>query len=224
MTATKTQELASIIQRNEAEARNFDVQSQIDAITKESKEIDLSEAKDKRAFDQSQDYRHGHITFSSEINDQGALALATTLRRMTRMRPKKPIRIDLNSPGGSITEGFALLDVIAEVEASGCPVTIAVRGQACSMATVLLQAPSKRLVGANSFVMLHRASFRAGGTSDQVEDAVEEARMFEHRIYEVIANRSGKSATWWKKKLGNRKDLWFTAKEAVECGLADAIG
>ena len=174
-------------------------------------------------FEASTDYRHGVIAFADEISGHTVTVLTATLRRMVRLRPKQPIRIDFNCNGGAINHGFHLIDDLTVI-GKECPVTIAVRGQAASMGAVILQAAKTRLVGPHSYVMLHRASFGVQGSADDVEDSIEEVKMFEQRIYEIVAKRSGKSVDFWKKQLAKRKDVWYTAEEAVKIGLADAIG
>lgn len=174
-------------------------------------------------FQQAGDFHNGVLTFAGEINDATVLHMAESLRRMARLRPGKPIRIEMNCAGGYINYGFHLFDVIAEV-GKATPVTIAVRGQAASMAGVVLQSAHKRLVGPNAYVMLHRASFGVEGNADTVEDSIEEVRMFEARIYELVAKRSGKTVAFWKKELGQRRNVWYTSEQAVKMGLADSIG
>lgn len=201
----------------EAEARKF-------AAEAAREELNLARDKEKDAFDQSQDYRHGVISFAAEVSDDTVLQLSSTIRRMARMRPGKPIEILLNSPGGSIIDGFQAVDDIRYVsEKMGCKITMTVRGQACSMAAVLLQAADVRQIGANAHIMLHRASFQAKGSAAEVEDALEETKMLEQAIYNLLSKRSGKTAAWWRKKLDQRKDIWWNAQDAVDVGLVDCI-
>lgn len=218
-------ETESVIALNIAEARYHNSDADLNEEDIKLRKIEVQREKDKDSFDTSQDYRHGYISFSSEINDTSQLALSSALRRLTRMCPKQPISVELNSPGGSIMEGFAAIDTIASVEAAGCPVTMIVRGQACSMAAVVLQSASKRIIGPNSFLMLHKAAFgiAPGTKSDEVEDSLEEARMMETQIYNILAKRGGKTAAWWRKKLSRRKDVWWTAEQALADGLVDTI-
>ena len=187
------------------------------------RELELKQEKDKEAFEETSDFRNGTLLFISEIDTGPCGHLAHGLRRLARLYPKRPIRIEMNSPGGTINSGFQMIDDIAVV-GKDCPITIAVRGQAASMAAVVLQAAKTRLVGPNAYVMLHRASFGTEGSADQIEDSVEEVRMLEKRLYEIVAKRSGKTVDFWKKQLGRRKDVWYTSEEAVKIGLADAIG
>lgn len=206
----------SIIELNKSEIR-------LNEITSRDRELQIEHHRTQIEFAATEDWRHGHITFAGEINECNVIQMGEALRRMARQRPKQPIRIDMNCAGGYINFGFHLYDVIAEVNATN-PITIAVRGQAASMAGVVLQAAGKRLVGPNAYVMLHRASYNVEGNADTVEDSVEEVRMFEQRIYEIIAKRTGKTVTFWKKELGQRKNVWYTSEQAVKIGLADAIG
>lgn len=185
--------------------------------------IGIAREQRKDAFDDSQDYRNGYIQFSTEIVEPTVDALTGTMRRMSRLYPKQPVVLEFNTPGGSIIDGFRLMDEVERFKRDGTPVTIRVRGQACSMGTVILQSATTREIGPNSLLMLHRASFAAKGTTAEVEDAVEEGKMLESQIYKVLSRRTGKSESWWKKKLGARKDVWWTAEEALRDGLVDAI-
>ena len=209
-------ELLSIIELNKSEvALN---QRMIDL-----RELEFRQEKDKEQFEATSDYRNGTMLFVSEIDVGPVTQLSHGVRRLARMFPKRPIRIEMNSPGGTINSGFQMIDDLTVVGQT-CPITIAVRGQAASMAAVVLQAAKTRLIGPHAYVMLHRASFGVEGSAEQIEDSIEEVKMFEKRIYEIVAKRSGKTVDFWKKQLGRRKDIWYTAEEAVKIGLADSIG
>lgn len=193
--------------------------------TQDVKQRKLSNQRAERelAYEQADDLSNGVVPFNGPVNQQSAYQVSAMLRSLARLRPGKPIRIELNSPGGQLNYGFQLIDDISVI-GKDCPITIAVRGQASSMAGVLLQAAKHRLVGPYAYVMLHRASFGVEGSADGVEDAIEEVRMFENRMYEIVAKRTGKTVDFWKKQLGRRKNVWYSAGEAVKIGLADAVG
>lgn len=209
-------ELESVILCNNAEAAFHDSEAKL-------RTVQLERELEKDTFDRSQDYRNGYIVFSAGIDEDSQGMLCGTLRRLARMYPKKPITIELNSPGGSIIHTFAIIDQIEQMKKDGIKVTMAVRGHAASGGGVLLQAASKRIIGPNSFIMLHRANFQAAGDAAQVEDTVEEVKKYEQQMYTIIAKRSGKSVDFWKKKLGGRKDVWWGAEEALKDGLVDEI-
>lgn len=171
----------------------------------------------------TQDIHHGYIQFHQDITDTGCVNLSQLLRRQARLYPGKPIEIELCSPGGEITAGIALFDTMLEIGRKQ-PITIKTRGEVCSMAAILLQAAKNRIAGPHSFIMLHRASFGVEGGADKVEDTVAQVKMNEAVFYGILAERTGTSASSWKKKLGRRKDVWYTAQEALKVNLIDAIG
>lgn len=175
------------------------------------------------------DEEHGVVVFCDDIDEDSAVGLSSYLRQVARllvMHGLAPrIQLLLTSPGGQMVPGFALMDSIRALKIeSGVEVDIAVRGEACSMAAVMLQgATGIRTIGLNSSLMLHRASFAAAGDADSVEDGLGYVKMLESRVYDILASRSNHDAKWWKRKLGGRKDCWFTAQEALEVGLVDLI-
>ncbi|MDY0087104.1 MAG: ATP-dependent Clp protease proteolytic subunit [Coriobacteriia bacterium] len=186
-------------------------------------ELQLERERRKDEFDLSQDYHFGHVVFATPVDDDTALALASTLRRVARMRPNQPVVIDLTTPGGSITHGFAAYDEILRLRGEGIKVTIRVRGEAASMGAILLQAADVRECGPNSRIMLHRAAFGVVGSTHEVEDSLDEARAMEANIYRLLGERTNQTAAWWKKRLAQRKDVWFSAEEALKVGLIDEI-
>lgn len=215
---------ASIIRCNEAEARHHDSDATYNEHLVQEKKIVLEREKAKDAFDNSQDYRNGVVTFHTDVTDETIAVLSQTLRRLSRLRPGQPITLYINSSGGSVIDGFQAIDDVLELRRNGIEVNIVVRGQAASMAAVLLQAGTKRIVGRHAFIMLHRASFAVQGDAARVEDAVEETRMLENCVYGLLAERTGKTVSYWRNRLSKRKDVWLSAEEAVACGLADEVG
>lgn len=145
------------------------------------------------------------------------------LRLYERLSPAKPIKIELNSPGGNITEGFHLYDELQRLRAAGHHLTIRVRGEAASMASVILQAADVREVGPNAWVMLHQSSGGAEGKSSDIADAAEYMKRLEHQMCSIYAKRSGKTIKVFKEWLERRKDIWLNAQQAVDMGVADAI-
>lgn len=170
------------------------------------------------------DLAHNHVTYCEEITEAGVLSLTQHLRRWARLNPNgAELDLELNSPGGEIIAGLHLIDSLESLRRQH-KLTITVRGEACSMAGVVLQAAGDRVIGKHAYIMLHRASFGAAGTADEVEDSIERTKMYESTIYNILAERSGRSVASWKATLGKRKDVWWTAQDAIKYGLADRIG
>jgi ATP-dependent Clp endopeptidase proteolytic subunit ClpP len=169
------------------------------------------------------DYSHGYFELDDDISHQSAAALLMNLRIFTRQYPGRDITIEMNSPGGSIIDGFRLYDELLRFRAEGHHLTVRVRGMAASMAGVILQAGDVREIGPSAFVMIHRAGFGAAGKAYEVEDEVEFVRMLEDRIVDIFAERSGNPRDTFTGLFKQRKDVWLSANKALEMGLVDAI-
>lgn len=187
------------------------------------KSIDLQRLNELRNTELSNDFNNGYFRFDCEVDDVSVDLYCASLRRFSRMFPKQPITIELNSGGGSIIDGFAMFDELLRLRKEGHHITIRVRGNAASMACVLLQAADRREMGGNAFLMIHRASFGAMGSAYEVEDSLDFVKKLEGRIVDIFSERSGKGKKLFTDFFKQRKDLWFDAKEALDNGLVDAV-
>ena len=131
---------------------------------------------------------------------------------------EKPIRILMNSMGGTWTDGMAIYDAIASCP---CQVTIEAFGSCMSMATVLLQAADDRVLHSNTTFMIHNGSDGFEGDSKNFERWGEHSKKLRHRMYEIYAEASEKRVSFWEKKC--HTDFIISAQEAVELGLADRV-
>ena len=169
--------------------------------------------------------------FVTDVTDISAQVCMTTLARWSRLNPKCDIEVVFNSPGGSIIEGFALFDFIQDLRRSGHKVKTKTIGYAASMAGVLLQAGDERVMGRESWILIHEASFGAGyGKIGAVEDTVDWVKKMCERIAEIFADRAAKAIKGDKKKIlafvkknWERKDFWISAPEALKYGFVDRI-
>lgn len=189
----------------------------------EDTRIDLENKRWDARLSEGDDYRHAHITFMNELDEMGCSVLTAALRRMGRLHKGKTITIELCSPGGLVDGGFVVFDEILLQRKLGTEVTIRVRGIAASMAAILLQAATTREIGPNARLMLHRASGGAVGTSDSLDDTVQEIRQLESQMYKILGERTHKPPAFWKKVLGKRKDMYYNAEQSLELGLVDGI-
>lgn len=130
-----------------------------------------------------------------------------------------PINIFLNSPGGSVVDGFAIYDLISSLENH---VTITVFGEAASIAAIILQAADLRLIMPHARVMLHDGSVRIDDMVARDFDKLASAYKSDRAaFYEILSRRSGKPRDYYRKKLAH--DWHLTAKQAVEERLVDHI-
>jgi len=136
-------------------------------------------------------------------------------------RAEEAIRIILNNPGGHISEGFAIYDTIMEARTAGCRVVIEVRGQASSMAAIVLQAADERVAHDHALILVHDGSYSYDGTPRDFEQQAKYCKQIRKRTYAILGQRTHLDVKWWKKYGGVEHS--YSADEALEIGLIDTI-
>src|SRR5690606_17844148 len=101
-------------------------------------------------------------------------------------------------------------------------VTTIVNGIAASMAGILLQAGSVRVMGTESWLMIHEVSFGAQGKIGEIEDTVSWVKMVQERVKRIFSDRSHLSVEEVE-ELWRRKDAWLSSEKALELGLVDEV-
>lgn len=135
--------------------------------------------------------------------------------------PEKDISLYINTPGGSITAGFAIYDTMQYVKPD---VTTLCVGQAASFGAVLLAGGTKgkRSVLPNSRVLIHQPWVQSlGGQQSDIDIQARDLRRMRDRLDEILAEHTGRS----KEEVheDTERDRILTAEEAVEYGLADQV-
>ena len=131
-----------------------------------------------------------------------------------------PIRIYINSPGGTVIDGLAIIDTINFIKS---PVYTICVGLAASMGAVLLSCGEKghRMVLPHSRVMIHQVSGFAGGSLADMKIDLEQTKRCEQDIYHILANNLDKSYDEIV-TLCDRNN-WFIGQEAIDLGIADKV-
>jgi ATP-dependent protease ClpP protease subunit len=153
-----------------------------------------------------------------EIDQESSEQVCRELLRLSTTRRK--ITLVMNCEGGSIFSGFSVVDMIEYCNRRGAMVHAVVLGQCASMAVAVLQAAHKRLVSPRSHVMLHSASVFKEDYLSLAEDSLQFARRDWLRYLELLCERSVYTPKQLEKRLVGR-ELYLTAEEAIEVGLAD---
>ena len=184
-----------------------------------------SQKREQKRKVKSDPERYGRFKFNAEVTQVNVEVFTDQLERWSRLNPGKPLTVVLTSPGGSVLAGWGLYDTLRTLSSQGHHITTQVRGYAASMGAVLLQAGDTRLVGAESYVMLHEVSSVAYGKLHEIKDQSKFTRKLNTRIFEVIADRTdgkwtGESLYDWAKA----KDRWVSASECISQGFADRVG
>ncbi|MFX4291091.1 ATP-dependent Clp protease proteolytic subunit [Streptomyces bohaiensis] len=134
--------------------------------------------------------------------------------------PEKDINLYINSPGGSITAGMAIYDTMQFIKND--VVTIAM-GMAASMGQFLLSAgtPGKRFALPNAEILIHQPSAGLAGSASDIKIHAEWLLRTKKKMAELSAHHTGQSVEQWTRDAD--RDRWFTADEAREYGLVDAV-
>ena len=160
------------------------------------------------------------IFLGTPINDQVANLLVAQLLYLDREDPERDISIYINSPGGVINSGFAILDTMNLIRP---PVSTICVGLAASMATVLLCAGTKgkRYALPNSTIHMHQALGGAQGQASDVEIAAREMLRLNDKVRQMISDSTGQ--TYEKVAKDTDRDYYLTAEQAKDYGLIDEV-
>ncbi|SCG82109.1 ATP-dependent Clp protease proteolytic subunit [Proteiniborus sp. DW1] len=160
------------------------------------------------------------IFISDEINDVTASLVVAQLLFLEAEDPDKDIQLYINSPGGSITSGFAIYDTMQYIKPDVSTICI---GMAASMGAFLLAAGAKgkRYALPNAEVMIHQP---LGGTRGQAEDIkIHAERILKSRdqINKILSDRTGQPLE--KIARDTDRDNFMSAEQAKEYGIIDEV-
>ena len=160
------------------------------------------------------------IVLGQEVDDNVANRLCAALLLLSAEDPNRDISLYINSPGGSVTAGLAIYDTMRMIPND---VSTLAMGLAASMGQFLLTAgtPGKRYVLPHAEVLLHQGSAGLGGTAIDIEIQAERLERMKDLMMRLTAEHSGQPVE--KVERDARRDKWFTAEEARDYGLVDAV-
>lgn len=128
------------------------------------------------------------------------------------------IRLHLNSPGGEVYEGIAILNTLRNHPAR---VTAIIDGLAASAASFIAAGADEVIMGRNSQLMIHDAWGLAIGNAEDMRDMSERLDKISNNIASVYAVKAGGNVEEWRAAM--LAETWYDADEAVEAGLADSV-
>ena len=178
-------------------------------------------ARGERAYDIYSRLLKDNIIFvGSAIDDDVANLVLAQLLFLEAEDPEKDIQLYINSPGGSVTSGLAILDTMRYIRPNVSTLCI---GQAMSMGAVLLAAgeKGKRLALPNSRIMLHQPHGGIQGTASDIEIHTREILRLRESIITLLASYTGKSPE--EINIDADRDFVLTAQKAVEYGIVDQV-
>lgn len=163
------------------------------------------------------------IFLSEDVNHVTASLVIAQMLFLESEDPDKEIFFYINSPGGSITDGMAIVDTMNYIK---CPVSTMCVGLAASMGAVLLACgeKGKRFATPNSEILIHQPLIGGGGLAGQTtEIKIHADHMVKTRqkLNQLLSNRTGQSLATIEKD--TERDNYMTAEEALKYGLIDGI-
>ena len=173
----------------------------------------------RNLFDKLLDQRI--VLLSEPVMPAAAERLVGQLLYLDAQDPKKPIHFYINTPGGSISDGFAIFDTVRFLRA---PVITLCTGLSASMGTILMLAPREkknRVCLPNTRFMIHQPSSGYQGSASDIEIGAREILKMRDRLIQIYVEETGKDAETIKKDMN--RDYWMNAEEAVEYGLCDRV-
>ncbi|MDR2536723.1 MAG: ATP-dependent Clp endopeptidase proteolytic subunit ClpP [Treponema sp.] len=160
------------------------------------------------------------VFLDGEINDLTADLVVAELLFLDGQDTEKDISLYINSPGGSVTAGFAIYDTMQYVK---CDVQTICLGQAASMGALILTAgaPGKRMVLPSSRVLIHQPWGGAQGQARDIGIQSKEIIRLKKLTIEYFARHSGKSVE--QVALDMERDFFMSAEDAVAYGVVDKV-
>ena len=175
----------------------------------------------ERAFDIYSRLLKERIVFlTGQVNDDVASLICAQLLFLEAENPKKEISFYINSPGGVVTSGLAILDTMNYIK---CPVSTVCMGQAASMGSLLLTcgAKGRRFALPNARVMIHQPSGGFQGQATDMEIHVREILSIKARLNQIYVEQTGQSLKTIEADM--ERDNFMTAQEAKQFGLIDEV-
>ena len=180
-------------------------------------------SKGERAYDIFSRLLTERIVFlNGPVEDNSANLVIAQMLFLESEDPTKDINFYINSPGGVITAGMGIYDVMQFIN---CDVATYVMGQACSMGSFLAQAgtPGKRYMLEHARHMIHQPSGGAGGQATDMEIQVKEILKMKQNLTQLYVKHNSKGKTYEEFLAAMERDNFMSAEEALEYGLIDEI-
>lgn len=160
------------------------------------------------------------VMLSEEVNDTTASLVVAQLLYLEAQDPDKDIQFYINSPGGSVTSGFAIYDTMQYVK---CDVSTICVGLAASMGAFLLAAGAKgkRLALPNAEIMIHQPSGGSKGQATDIQIQAEQILKIKKNLNRILSEATGKPIEVIESD--TERDHFMSAEEARAYGLVDKV-
>lgn len=160
------------------------------------------------------------IYLNGEVNGESALSVITQLRYLAT-KSDKDIYLFINSPGGAVSDGLAIYDVINNIP---CDVVTVATGMAASMGSFLLAAgtPGKRFATPSTEIMIHQPLGGVQGQATDISLVADHIQKIKNKLASIMAEKCKKNLEEVINDM--ERDHWMTADQAKNYGLVDCVG
>ncbi|QOV19704.1 ATP-dependent Clp endopeptidase proteolytic subunit ClpP [Blautia liquoris] len=160
------------------------------------------------------------IFLGEEVNDASASVIVAQLLFLEAEDPGKDIHLYINSPGGSVTSGFAIYDTMKYIK---CDIETICVGMAASMGAFLLTAGTKgkRLALPNAEIMIHQPSGGAQGQATEIGIVADHIMKTKQKLNKILSESTGQPIE--KIQADTERDNYMSAQEALDYGLIDKV-
>ena len=160
------------------------------------------------------------IFLSEEVNDVTASLVVAQMLFLESEDPNKDINFYINSPGGSVSSGFAIYDTMQYIK---CDVSTICVGLAASMGAFLLAGGTKgkRMALPNAEIMIHQPSGGARGQATEIQIVAENILKTKKKLNEMLAANTGKPIEVIERDTD--RDNYMSAEEALAYGIIDKV-
>ena len=163
------------------------------------------------------------VFLGEEVSDMSASLIIAQMLFLEAQDPEKDIQLYINSPGGSVSAGFAIYDTMQYIK---CDVSTICIGLAASFGAFLLAGGTKgkRIALPNAEIMIHQPAIHGNGIRGQATDikiTSDHIQKSKERLNAILAGNTGKSIE--EIALATERDNYMSATEAVDFGLIDKI-
>ncbi|MCO4761129.1 MAG: ATP-dependent Clp protease proteolytic subunit [Myxococcales bacterium] len=167
-------------------------------------------------------FKSRQIQLTGQVDEKVARAITSALLALEADDPEAPITLIVNSPGGSVTSGFAIYDIMRFIQPR---IRVVCAGLAASIATVILLGADKedRLSLPNTRLLIHQPMIpmTVYGPASDLEITANELLKTRERINKLLAAETGQPDAQIERD--TQRDYWLTAEEAVEYGLISRV-
>lgn len=185
-------------------------------------EAQLEEQLKKNNLIKQQPRSDGHFMLIGPILESSVHDLIDEIEVWKRGHRGEPITITINSQGGVVIDGFALIDYIQRLRREGHHIKMVGLGLVASMAAVILQMGDERVITKHSWMLIHEVRGVAEGSFSEMEDDIRFNKRLQEQALDILAQHS----QWNRKDIQRkwkRRDCWLDAGEALAAGFVDEV-